>query len=118
MIVIVAGSRGITDTAMVLSLIALSGWEITEVISGDAWRGVDHCVLMKPWACAVAKMPANWKAFGKAAGFRRNIEMAEVADALIAIWDGQSHGTEHMISCMRLRGKPYCVFAPLGYQWS
>ena len=26
--------------------------------------------------------------------------MAEVADALIAFWDGKSHGTKHMIDIM------------------
>lgn len=26
--------------------------------------------------------------------------MAEVADALIAFWDGESHGTKHMIDIM------------------
>ena len=27
----------------------------------------------------------------------RNEEMAKNADALVAFWDGQSHGTKHMI---------------------
>ena len=44
--------------------------------------------------------PANWNKFGKSAGFRRNEQMAEVADALIAFWDGKSHGTKHMIEIM------------------
>ena len=44
--------------------------------------------------------PAQWKKFGKAAGFRRNEQMAEVADALIAFWNGESHGTKHMIDIM------------------
>ena len=43
---------------------------------------------------------ADWKKFGKTAGFRRNEQMAEVADALIAFWDGKSHGTKHMIDIM------------------
>ena len=41
--------------------------------------------------------PANWKKYGKSAGFRRNEQMAEVADAVIAFWNGESHGTKHMI---------------------
>lgn len=44
--------------------------------------------------------PAQWKKFGRSAGFRRNEQMAEVADALIAFWDGKSHGTKHMIDIM------------------
>ena len=44
--------------------------------------------------------PAQWDKYGKRAGFRRNEQMAEVADALIAFWDGKSHGTKHMIDIM------------------
>ena len=44
--------------------------------------------------------PAQWKKFGKRAGYRRNEQMAEVADALIAFWDGSSRGTKHMIDIM------------------
>lgn len=42
--------------------------------------------------------PADWKKYGKSAGFRRNVDMAQNADALIAFWDGKSHGTKHMIA--------------------
>lgn len=42
--------------------------------------------------------PADWDRFGKSAGPKRNAEMAEVADALIAFWDGQSRGTANMIN--------------------
>lgn len=40
---------------------------------------------------------ADWDKHGKAAGFKRNTEMAKYADALIAFWDGKSKGTKHMI---------------------
>jgi len=48
--------------------------------------------------------PAEWKKFGKAAGFRRNEKMAEIADALIAFWNGKSHGTKHMIDICEEKG--------------
>ena len=44
--------------------------------------------------------PAQWDKFGKRAGYRRNEQMAEVADALIAFWDGSSRGTKHMVDIM------------------
>ena len=44
--------------------------------------------------------PAQWEKIGKRAGYRRNEQMAEVADALIAFWDGSSRGTKHMIDIM------------------
>ena len=36
--------------------------------------------------------PADWDKHGRAAGPIRNAEMADVADALIAFWDGMSRG--------------------------
>ena len=42
-------------------------------------------------------VPADWSSFGKSAGFVRNEEMAQNADALVAFWDGKSRGTQHMI---------------------
>lgn len=41
--------------------------------------------------------PADWNTYGKSAGFVRNIEMPENADALIAFWNGKSSGAKHMI---------------------
>lgn len=53
--------------------------------------------------------PADWKTHGKAAGPIRNAEMAAVADALIAFWDGQSRGTRHMIETARAKGLKVAV---------
>ena len=47
---------------------------------------------------------ADWSTYGKSAGFVRNVEMAENADALVAFWDGKSSGTKHMIETARKYG--------------
>lgn len=39
----------------------------------------------------------DWDKFGRSAGVRRNLKMAESADALIAFWDTSSKGTANMI---------------------
>jgi hypothetical protein len=39
---------------------------------------------------------ANWD-MGKSAGYIRNAEMANYADAAIIFWDGTSKGAKHMI---------------------
>jgi hypothetical protein len=63
----------------------------------------------------IKRMPAVWYpdgptgGFDRAAGFHRNTRMAQYADALLAIWDGRSHGTEHMIRAMNGIGKPVVV---------
>ena len=40
---------------------------------------------------------ADWTSHGKSAGYKRNITMANNANALLAFWNGQSKGTKHMI---------------------
>lgn len=102
--VIIAGSRNLTDMALVTRAIKESGFDITEVVGGKA-RGIDE--LGEQWAyendIPFTGKPANWDAFGKSAGFRRNKEMAEyvasdsLQGGLIAIWDGHSRGTKSMI---------------------
>lgn len=108
--VIVAGSRDITDIEKVANAIELSGFQVTEVVSGTA-RGVD--LLGENWArykdIPVKRFPADWDKHGKAAGMIRNAQMAEYADALVAVWDGLSRGTKNMIETMRKTGKPYFV---------
>jgi hypothetical protein len=96
--VIVAGSRDIADFAAVSLAIESSGFAITEIVSGAA-KGVD--TLGERWASengvAIKRFPANWAEHGKAAGPIRNREMARYGDALVAIWDGVSNGTQNMI---------------------
>ena len=57
----------------------------------------------------VDKYPADWDKYGKKAGYMRNVEMAENADALIAFWDGKSKGTKHMIDIATERNLPIRV---------
>jgi len=70
-----------------------------EVVSGAA-RGADS--LGEQWAVennvSIKRFKADWDVHGKSAGYRRNAEMADYADALIAFWDGKSKGTSHMIN--------------------
>ena len=95
---IIAGSRNFEDYEVLKRRIDVLPFEITEIISGNA-RGADS---LGEWYAAeneiqVRVYPANWSKYGKPAGYIRNKEMAEVADALIAFWDGKSKGTKHMI---------------------
>lgn len=113
--VIVAGSRSIVDYLIVEQAIKDSGFTITELISGCA-KGVD--TLGEYYAqlrdIPIKKFPADWQRHGRKAGYIRNMEMAKHADALIAVWDGQSSGTVHMINVAKERGlKMYTHFVYL-----
>jgi hypothetical protein len=105
--IIVAGSRGIKDYSLVSGAIRESGWldKDTEIVSGMA-QGVDFLAVTFSVIndFPLHKFPANWDKYGKSAGVIRNKAMAEYADALVAIWDGESRGTKHMIDTARGRG--------------
>lgn len=118
---IIAGSRSITNMAMIEKAVGLSGWRerITEVVSGGAW-GADR--LGEQWAkrngIPVTRFPADWNRHGKSAGAIRNKEMAAYAEALIAIWNLGSRGTRHMVETMTSLHKPTCVMKlPEGALW-
>lgn len=108
--VIVAGTRSVTEYDIVCWAIWESGFPVDLVVSGCA-PGVDSLGIR--WALErnipVLRGPANWAKHRKAAGFIRNQEMAREADALVAVWDGQSRGTAHMIAVMRRLKKPVHV---------
>lgn len=97
--VIIAGSRGITEYAEIEYAMHDSGFDATEIVSGGA-RGVD--TLGEQWAkeynILLTVMKADWEVDGRRAGMLRNISMAKYADALVALWDGNSNGTAHMIT--------------------
>ena len=104
--VIIAGSRGITSLAEVESALIVSGFKPTEIVSGGA-PGVDRLgeKLAALRAIPVRQFIPDWSGYaGARAGFVRNTQMAEYADALLAIWDGKSKGTKHMIDTAWKKG--------------
>lgn len=110
---IIAGSRSIQQYVTLETALEASGWldQITEVISGGA-QGVD--ALGEEFAYKNHKhlmiFPADWDTYGRSAGMRRNKMMAGYADALIAVWDGKSKGTKHMIEEARRRGLKVFIY--------
>jgi hypothetical protein len=95
---IIAGGRDITDYSLVLSALAESGFQPTEIVSGMA-PGVDTLAIQyaNENNLPLKEFYAQWHLFGRSAGPRRNRQMAEYGDALLAIWDGESRGTKNMI---------------------
>lgn len=112
--VIIAGSRDITDPQVLLDALQEIDWQISQVVCGMA-RGADK--LGYDWAKAnnvpIAEFPADWNRYGKSAGYKRNVEMARNADALLALWDGRSRGTSNMIYIAACQGLRVHVFNPL-----
>jgi len=115
--VIVAGSRNITDYRIVKNVLGGLDWSIDLILSGHA-NGVDK--LAERWAresgIEVNKYPAYWDKYGKKAGYVRNLKMAQRADALIAIWDGESKGTKMMID-IALDEKIKFIYVVIPWGW-
>lgn len=97
--VIIAGTRSGVPHRTLIDAIFQSGFTVTEVVSGAA-QGVD--TQGEEWArnnnIPVTRFPADWNGLDRKAGPLRNAQMANYAEALIAIWDGKSTGTKNMIN--------------------
>ena len=103
--VIIAGGRDYHNYDTLLEAIKEAQFPIATVVSGGA-KGVD--ALGERYASEMNLQlnvyEADWETHGRAAGPIRNRKMAENAEALIALWDGQSRGTKNMIETAQKKG--------------
>ena len=96
----IVGSRSFQDYGLLLETMARH--KPSAIVSGGA-KGADtlaeryareidvDCIVFKP----------DWKRYGRAAGPKRNKQLVEASDLIIAFWDGKSRGTKHMINTMK-----------------
>jgi len=102
--IIIAGGRDFDDYEMLCRRVdnILSRQTEIEIVSGRA-KGADQLGerYAKERGYIIKMFPADWNTYRKAAGYIRNTEMAEYADALIVFWNYRSKGTEHMINIAR-----------------
>lgn len=96
--------------------VAYAPWIISEIVSGTA-RGIDELGerYAKEKGIPVKLFKPDWS-MGKRAGPLRNLDMAKYAQALIAVWDGTSPGTAHMIRAAKSMDMPIVIHSPLGIQ--
>lgn len=116
--IIVAGSRNMNEYVtvhevmmMIVDWYDLTSDEVT-IVSGTA-RGADTLgeQFAAEYGLPVIRMPAEWDKHGKSAGYKRNTEMAKIADMAIIFWDGKSKGSRHMINIAKDRELKYHVFS-------
>lgn len=103
--VIIAGGRDYHDYEVLKQAVAESQLAITTVVSGGA-KGVDAMGerYAEEMNLQLNIYAADWETHGRAAGPIRNRKMAENAEALIALWDGESRGTKNMIETATKKG--------------
>ena len=83
-----------------------------EIVTGGA-VGVDSCAMEyanKNGIKLTVFLP-QYKRYGRAAPIKRNIEIVDYADKVIAFWDGTSRGTKFVIEYAKKAGKP-CEVIP------
>ena len=80
---------------------------LTEIVSGGA-RGIDACA--KEYAqknkIKITEFLPEYDKYGKVAPLKRNLQIIEYSDMVIAFWDGKSRGTKCVIeNCKNLNKK-------------
>ena len=105
---IIAGGRDFNSLDLLTERMDFLLKETTEqvvIISGTA-AGADR--VGEQYAAdkgyLVERYPAQWDKFGKSAGYKRNQQMADQADAVVVFWNGKSYGSKHMIDIAKKMG--------------
>ena len=95
----------------------VTGSDGVTLISGGA-KGVDTIAvtLAKKLYINTVEFIPKWHnedgTYNKGAGFQRNWMVIDNADIIVAFWDGESKGTEHVINNAKKRGLHVFVFLP------
>ena len=80
------------------------------IISGGA-PGIDRIAeqYATDYNIATQILKPDYKRFSKGAPLKRDEQMVEMADLVIAVWDGESRGTKYSIDYAKKTGKPVRV---------
>ena len=84
---------------------------VTEIVSGGA-AGIDTCA--REYAVAngikITEFLPDYARYGRGAPIRRNLQIIDHADMVLAFWDGSSRGTKHVIDICRKKNKNLKIF--------
>ncbi len=105
--VAVIGSRNLTVDNLGLYLPE----EATEIVSGGA-KGIDACAraYAKAKGLKLTEFLPEYKRYGRGAPLKRNLQIIDCADKVLAFWGGQSRGTKFVIEHCKVQNKPVRVF--------
>lgn len=100
--VAIIGSRSIKN----IDISSYIPRNITEVISGGA-IGIDSLAEAYADKMNIPKqiIKPEYDEYGKVAPLKRNKIIADKSDVIVAIWDGKSRGTRHVIDYAHKTGK-------------
>lgn len=83
---------------------------VSEIISGGA-KGVDTSAREYALSHGIklTEFLPEYKKYGQSAPLKRNIQIIEAADVVLAFWDGSSRGTKYVIDNCNKRNIPVIV---------
>ena len=99
--VAVIGSRGL----IVNDLGKYLPENTTEIVSGGA-KGIDTCArnYASSHDLKLTEFLPEYNKYGRGAPLKRNLQIIEYADVVIAFWDGKSRGTKYVIDNCKKQG--------------
>ena len=102
----IIGSRGV----MVENLEQYLPAYVTEIVSGGA-KGVDACAREYALAQGIklTEFLPEYEKYKRGAPLKRNLQIIDYADEVLAFWDGKSRGTKFVIDQCRKRNKKVTV---------
>lgn len=86
---------------------------VTEIVSGGA-KGIDTCAreYAQRNGLKLTEFLPEYEKYGRGAPLKRNLQIIDYADAVIAFWDGASRGTRYVIENCKKSNKKVTVYKP------
>ena len=102
----IIGSRGI----LVENIEKYLPNDVDEIVSGGA-KGVDLCAkeYAKKNDLKYTEFLPDYNRYGRAAPIKRNDEIINYSDEIVAFWDGASKGTQYTVKRAQKLGKRVTV---------
>lgn len=103
----VVGSRGLKVNDLGKYLPA----GVTEIVSGGA-RGIDTCAreYAEKNRIKLTEFLPQYEKYGRSAPLKRNLQIIDYADLVLAFWDGNSKGTKYVIEQCKKQNKEIKIF--------
>lgn len=107
----VIGSRGINECDLIYKFLDDRIDKIEMIVSGGCKNSPDE--IAHDWCKSRGKpiliFYPDWNGQGKSAGFKRNRNIIEAADKVVAFWNNSSKGTANSIEIAKELNKPYKI---------
>lgn len=85
--------------------------ETTEIVSGGA-KGIDTCAraYAQKNNLKLTEFLPEYDKYGRGAPLKRNLQIIDYADEVIAFWDGTSRGTKYVIESCKQKNVKVTVY--------